>query len=119
MPYISNNARQELQTRTPQNPGELNYVFYTLIRTGVTQQHVYLAIAQRYWKDYAVGKGYQAINDIMGALYCCHMEFHRRTTGYSGILTYANVLLDVAFKFYQEVVVPYEKKKIEENGDIF
>ena len=40
-------------------------------------------------------QNYQAINDVLGALEGAKLEFHRR------------------------IVVPYEEKKLEENGDVF
>lgn len=42
-----------------------------------------------------VGKNYRTINDVVGALECAKQEFYRR------------------------VVVPYEQKKIEANGDVY
>lgn len=41
------------------------------------------------------GKSYQTINDIVGALTCASNEFYRR------------------------VVIPYEKTKEKENGDVY
>lgn len=48
-------------------------------------------------KDYLDNKGltYQTINDIVGALEGAKLEFYRR------------------------IAVPYEDKKIEENGDVY
>jgi len=47
--------------------------------------------------DYLVlkGKSYSTLNDIIGALECAKLEITRR------------------------LIVPYEDKKIEENGDVF
>jgi hypothetical protein len=39
--------------------------------------------------------GYSGYNEVIGALECCKLEFYRRA------------------------VVPYEKKKIKENGDVY
>jgi hypothetical protein len=41
------------------------------------------------------GLSYQTINDVVGALTCCKDEFYRR------------------------IAVPYEQKKIRENGDAY
>lgn len=48
-------------------------------------------------RDYIADHGlsYQVINDIVGALECAKQEFYRR------------------------VAIPYEDKKIEENGDVY
>ena len=50
-------------------------------------------IIWEYWN--VNGKNYQAFNDIIGALEACKLELYRRQ------------------------VVPYENKKIEENGDVY
>ena len=41
------------------------------------------------------GMSYKVLNEIIGALECCKQEF------------------------YSRVIVPYEEKKKEENGDVF
>lgn len=79
MPYITQTRRLALEDEEerPQNAGELNYAF-TLI-------------AMRFFKD---RRNYQAINDVIGALEGCKLEFYRR------------------------IAVPYEDVKIAENGDV-
>ena len=86
MPYIKKQDRERLNELTNailendiESAGELNYIF--------------TIIAKRYWsrKD---RQNYQAINDIVGALDGCKVEFQRRT------------------------VANYEMKKIDENGDV-
>ncbi len=63
MPYISQEAREALDTSdSPQNAGELNYVFTRL--------------AHRYFAER--GANYQAFNDIIGALEGCKLELYRR-----------------------------------------
>ena len=82
MPYISQQARKELkeqENRVPNTAGELNYVLTIIC-------HEYF---------FSHGKKYQQINDILGALEGCKLEFYRR------------------------LVRPYEDKKIQENGDIY
>lgn len=79
MPYIEQTRRDWLQTTVvPDTVGELNYCFTDLIIS--------------YWED---NKSYQTINDIIGALESCKLEFYRR------------------------IAVPYEDKKIVENGDVY
>lgn len=48
----------------------------------------------KYWFQYH-GEDYQAINDVLGALEGAKLEFYRR------------------------VAVPFEEKKIKENGDVY
>jgi len=80
MPYIKQIARLELKTERPaETAGELNYIF--------TQ------ICINYLKK--KGNNYQNVNDIIGALDSCKLEFYRRQ------------------------VAPYEDLKIEENGDVY
>lgn len=52
-------------------------------------------IALAYWDGVNGKKNYQKINDIIGAMEGAKLEFYRR------------------------VAVPYEAKKIEENGDVY
>lgn len=61
MPYITPEARQDLQTRAPLHPGELNYEFCMLIREYVAAQRL----------------SYQTINDVIGALEGAKAEFQR------------------------------------------
>ena len=82
MPYVSQDIRELLKPKAgvvPGTPGGLNYQFTELCNE-------YL---------YTQGTSYHAINDIIGALEACKLEFYRR------------------------VVVPYEDKKIKENGDVY
>lgn len=55
--------------------------------------YVFTRMIQQY--IYACGLNYTTINDIVGALECAKQEFYRR------------------------IVVPYEEKKIKENGDVY
>lgn len=86
MPYIKQ-AERKVIDRLPidrifesveAEPGNLNYALTRLC-------HEYLRRG---------GKRYKTMNDIVGALEGCKMEFYRRT------------------------VAPYEDAKIEENGDV-
>lgn len=79
MPYIDAAARDAMFTLTPRNPGELNYELTSIIN-GYLLQH---------------GMKYQTINDIIGALEGCKLEFYRR------------------------IAAPYEDTKITENGDVY
>lgn len=80
MPYIKEKDRKRLgRVSIPTTPGELNFIFTAVILTYIKRK----------------GLSYQTINDIVGALECCKLEFNRR------------------------VVVDYETKKIIENGDVY
>ena len=80
MPYIKKHRREDIDTLAdgPNTPGELNYAITKLI-------HLYL-------EDH--GLCYENINDILGALEGCKLEFYRR------------------------IVSRYEDKKIHDNGDV-
>lgn len=67
MPYIKQDKRAVLTDycdcgTTPDNPGELNYIFTQIII--------------QYLMD--KGESYQTYNDIVGALECCKLELYRR-----------------------------------------
>lgn len=79
MPYIKPADRDQLLVRAAQNSGELNYE--------LTQ------VVKRYLKNQ--GHSYRTMNDIMGALEGCKLEFYRRIVG------------------------PYENGKIADNGDVY
>ena len=83
MPYIVQNRRDHLSAwpgYRAENAGELNYILTTIVKN--------------YFES--VGKGnYQAINDIVGALEGCKLEFTRRITN------------------------DYEDSKIIQNGDCY
>ena len=81
MPYIRQAARYEIETKykIPENAGELNFELTMCIR--------------RYLEEH--GKSYAIMNDIIGALECCKLEFARR------------------------VINDYENLKITENGDCY
>lgn len=80
MPYLEEALRRALKnTPLPGDPGEINYLVTKII------------------VDYLTLKGlrYIRVNDVVGALECCKLEFYRR------------------------VAAPYEDKKIESNGDVY
>lgn len=86
MPYINKEKRSELEfysysggyPKSPTTAGELNYQLTQVCLNYLHTPH-----------------NYQKLNDIIGALEACKMEFYRR------------------------VVAPYEDQKIKENGDVF
>lgn len=81
MPYIEAGVRPAIDSgrMEPRTAGELNYAITRLVL--------------RYLKKH--GRRYSTMNDILGVLSACGLEFNRR------------------------VVAPYEDEKIEENGDVY
>jgi hypothetical protein len=88
MPYIKKEDREQFDrafsfdidaAKFPKNAGELNYVL--------------TKICIRYFKEN--GGRYQQINDVIGALEGCKLEFYRKLVG------------------------PYEDTKIKEIGDCY
>jgi hypothetical protein len=79
MPYIPKVNRNRDTRLHPKTPGELNWVLSETIK-------YYLA-------DHRLS--YQTINDIVGALESCKLEFYRR------------------------IAAPLENHKISENGDVY
>lgn len=81
MPYITSNQRAAIAAGTaPLSSGELNYCISKLLASYWTRNH---------------SLGYQAINDILGALEGAKLEFVRR------------------------VANPYEDEAIKRNGDLY
>lgn len=83
MPYIKQERIFELwcpecEGKYPKTSGELNYLFTRIIMSYIGACYTY-----------------EHLNDVLGALEGCKMEFYRR------------------------IVVPYEEKKIKENGDVY
>ena len=81
MPYISQERRTDLvcSGHDMASAGGLNYILTRILNRYMEQR----------------GLSYQTINDIVGALEGCKIEFYRR------------------------VAVDYENKKIAENGDVY
>lgn len=81
MPYITQKRRKKLisDREFPQTAGELNFMFSVA--------------AIEYLESH--GTSYQTLNDVIGALEGCKLEFYRR------------------------VANPYEDIKIGENGDVY
>lgn len=78
MPYIPQ-IRRDAAATAPVNAGELNYQLILMVTNYISR----------------VGLKYSTLNDIMGALEGCKLEFYRR------------------------VVAPYEETKRTQNGDVF
>jgi len=81
MPYIKESRRNELvrSGHDMANPGELNFILTRILNRYMEQK----------------GMSYQTINDIVGALEGCKLEYYAR------------------------VARPYEDIKIKENGDVY
>jgi len=80
MPYLDTKRIVEVEEEGAlETPGDLNYSF--------------TKVALMYLEKN--GTRYQRLNDIVGALECCKLEFYRR------------------------LAAPYEDTKIEENGDVY
>lgn len=63
MPYINKDLREKLTlVANAESPGELNYIFTTLLLDYVHRH----------------GTSYQIINDVIGALEGAKLEFYRR-----------------------------------------
>lgn len=81
MPYLEPSIKKNLETGLiePSTPGHLNYCFTEIILDYI-ELH---------------GLSYQVINDIVGALESCKLEFYRR------------------------VAADYENQKAKSNGDVY
>ena len=81
MPYITKERRESLVVsgHDMANAGELNFILTRILNRYIEQK----------------GLSYSIINDLVGALEGCKLEFYRR------------------------VAVPYEDQKIIDNGDVY
>jgi len=80
MPYIQQRQRTELaEGREMANSGELNYTLTLVLNKYMNSK----------------GVSYNTINDILGALEGCKLEFYRR------------------------IAEPYENNKLSVNGDVY
>lgn len=127
MPYISQERRDQLRTvrfdnperHKPQTPGELNYLVTNAMLTSVSEKEL---------KDnmnglimlYQAGnpKNYQTFNDIFGAFVMAQIEYERRT-GVELDWSVRMVMNGALLHLYDDVIGPYEDRKIEENGDVY
>jgi hypothetical protein len=89
MPYISKNDRENLEGLI----GEINITFSCNSITPGILNYLISTICKTYLER--KGENYTHHNDIIGVLECVKQEWYRRKT------------------------VPYENKKIKENGDIY
>lgn len=92
MPYIKDKKRKFLVEEMDDDWHTGNIAWIDKVQTAGELQYVMAVM----FKSYIERKGlnYQHCNDILGALAGAQMEFYRRT------------------------VVPYEKEKISQNGDV-
>mgnify|MGYP001604302668 CR=1 FL=1 len=86
MPYIRKERRSQIDPTC-----DIEYVLPA--RTSGELNFQFTMLAKQYFK--LNGSNYQAINDIIGALEGCKMEF------------------------YERIARPYEDKKIQENSDVY
>ena len=118
-PYIDQESRNQIRHgRPPLTAGELNYVITKIFLTGGDniEGKIYRA-AIGFWTCSGHQQNYQLINDIIGAMECAKMEYKRRANNPSDEIIFA---VDAAKNnFYDMIVTPYEKTKIQANGDIY
>lgn len=91
MPYIPQETRSEVwpmyEERLPKTPGELNWVLTTICLDYID--------GQKDNPSHSKGLRYFTINEVVGALECCKLEFYRR------------------------LAAPYEDISIVKNGDVY
>ena len=125
MPYI-NSDHYVRAVQYPRDPGELNYAMtmkalayfrgvLTLPEFGEAVGDLCASFLERH------GPSYTTYNNLIGAMTCCGWEMVRRANDdYAPAADICQkVLVEVAYRIYYEIVVPYEDQKIAENGDVF
>lgn len=125
MPYIkvADRRKVDVYPNSVSTPGELNYLLTKVIlkKDFFDMDELQFKLRKHCCEYYTNKKNYyQTYNDIIGALNCCSLEFSRRFYDDYGRerKTVLSALRIVASNFYIEFAVPYEDKKIVENGDV-
>lgn len=93
MPYIKYEDKEKFFLPDQSRMIETGEVFYDDIKNPGELNYILTVICKKYFENN--GGRYQQINDIIGALEGCKLEFYRRLAG------------------------PYEDTKIKENGDVY
>lgn len=124
MPYIPLESRDRIDAgEPPRNPGELNYKLSSILISSKRftyqsgERMMFLNREIRVAVDSYLAfetLSYQRLNDVVGAIVCAGHEFARRT----GDTFARNVMSDHALRFYTTYAVPYEIRKMQENGDL-
>jgi hypothetical protein len=90
MPYINKEARNELSA-----DGRSIATDYVLAALALNAGELNFQLTEKCLEYLSGVYNYEKLNAVMGALECCKLEMYRR------------------------MVVPYEDKKIKENGDVY
>lgn len=124
MPYVSNESKGRLSDyncgRAVLSSGELNYLF---TMSAISALNTYASGAALYSELMRIAREYcgtgkfnsDRINTCAGALILANLEFMRRTQATKYEHFFHVAIVDI----YAELGVPYERLKIEENGDVY
>jgi hypothetical protein len=117
MPYVKQEDRKHLTKECviAGSAGELNFcITYSIVQGTFDAEKWFDKL-----KQYAEIKGisYQTYNEIMGVLTCAYRELRRRD--FNLFCEHGYDLGALGQQFYDEVLIPYEDKKIKENGDVY
>lgn len=121
MPYIAQEERAQAKWE-PRTPGQLNFAITCVLIEAQSLAKISLLsdalceLVNGYWER-KKWMGYTAINDVLGALDGALLEYKRRTRSPAKGL--GLIIGDVAQTFYDTFAVPYEERKIKENGDVY
>lgn len=119
MPYIEQAARKRLASgdAVPQTTGELNYLLTKALLAGENEDDL-LKICMMYYQSREV-RNYAAMNDVIGAIAACIMEFMHRVDSIPSKVAALEVTTHVQHAFYHLVMEEYEAGKRETNGDVY
>jgi len=120
MPYITQEARDDLAYRQPQNVGELTYI---LTRIALRAEYYIDKIddLKSAIRLYTEGKDekFALYAEVLGALAAAGLEIRRRISATNAVAREARWALEnAALAFYRDTVGYYEISKINENGDL-
>ena len=123
MPYILKECYERAKD-APNTTGELNFAFTCVLMNGAVGAITPVKAVLQFdvlITGYVKRKSlcYMTINDILGALLGCSIEFARRVPDEELSATMIDLVGIIIADFYDTVAAPYEDKKIAENGDVY
>lgn len=124
MPYVNQEAKEDLHYLQPRNAGELTYKFvqHALSDNHYSDKYNDIMYSAKLYQENKMVMSFQVHADVLGALTAARLEIMRRLDCCStshGVVADAKWALERATDdYYTNLVGPYEDGKIKSNGDV-
>lgn len=124
MPYVNQEAKEDLHYLQPRNVGELTYKFvqHALSDNHYSDKYNDIMYSAKLYHEGKIVMSFQVHADVLGALTAARLEIARRLDCCSvktGIIADAKWALEnAAADYYTNLTGPYEDGKIKSNGDV-